>query len=88
MFTFFTGAMFCDQLSMANEETSTIDRMQRNRARARDISPRNTASKRQEESGKGGAGCCHAFGGCTVFWWAPINYKVDLSAEGQLMHDY
>lgn len=41
MFTFFTAAMFWDQVQMGIEETSTIDRMQKNRARSnKDISPR------------------------------------------------
>ena len=41
MFTFFTAAMFWDQVQMGIEETSTIDRMQKNRAKNnKDISPR------------------------------------------------
>ena len=66
---------------MGIEETSTIDRMQKNRARAnKDISPRGGDVPVHKQ--RKGAGCCTAFGGCTLFWWVPINYKMDLSAEG------
>jgi len=67
LFTLFTTIMFCDQVYMKYEDTSTIDSM---KARAE----KTTTSKPKKS-------LIEALGGWTPWWWIPVPMGTDHSVE-------
>ena len=64
---------------MGIEETSTIDRLQKNKVNLKNKnSPRHAHKDEKTRTG----GVCTSFGGLTVFWFLPFNYKIDTTPEG------
>jgi hypothetical protein len=82
MFFLFTTVMFCDQVKMIQENTSTIDKLQAKKSNMRRAGPSGNAGTEQLAAArpKSCGDKCFRIMTC----WLPLNCKMDTSVEHQL----
>ena len=79
IFAIFCAIMFCDQVKLIMEDTSTIDRKQSAKASKQNISPRPSAEKILS-SDRPKTRCCSKRS-CSFFFFLPCPFGVDQSVE-------
>ena len=87
LFSLFTCVMFCDQVRMIQEDTSTIDRMQARRAAKENAGNTNPENKQEAADNLNKR---RTRKGCSCRWhsllcFLPCSFGQDISVEGQLV---